>query len=73
MEICDGDLVKVTNLNVYSNTDGAKLRVGFKAPKGEAFAVLLMGTIDKEAELKPEYFEKMLNDLGWVKKSEQTD
>lgn len=67
-DLCAGDATFAKSFQKISRGDnGAQMTAGFKAPKGREFVVLLLG--DVEAGQSWVDIEKMLNDLGFYRKS----
>lgn len=70
MEIQIGDTLLTTTLKVRDQPKNYNIEASFKAPKGKAFVVLLLGVADETSEFSP---EKALNDLGWFFQPEKLD
>lgn len=70
MHLNDGDATFVGSFNKVAWTeDGRKVTFGFKAPRGEQFAVLLLGSAPKDAEDFD--IEAALNRLGFFRREPQ--
>jgi len=67
LNIGDASFAK-TFSKVSRSDDGAQLTASFKAPKGQEFVVLLLGTT--EAGQSWVDVEKMLNELGFYYKEQ---
>lgn len=59
-----GDLVNMTACTIVS--DDGDLRLSYRAPKGERFVFLLLGSEPKDGS-KPLDGEAIMKHMGWVK------
>lgn len=62
MDMRVGDVVLTTSLKIRDQPVKPTLELGYKAPKGEGFVVMILGTTDGKT---PFDAEKALNALGW--------
>lgn len=71
MELFDGDATFCNSFNKVGFTEtGGKFTFAFKAPKGETFVVMLLGTAPKDAQ---DYdCEAALNRLGFFRNTDES-
>lgn len=60
-----GDVIRVRSLRAIRRNDDGKwvAQIGYAAPKGQDFVVLLLGTASHEEVFEP---DKALNAMGWA-------
>lgn len=58
-----GDVIRTRNVRSYFGNPEIRGHAEFKAPKGEMFVLLLLGTESKDKPLDP---DARLEELGWV-------
>jgi hypothetical protein len=63
-----GDVILTSSITARDRPANPNFQAGFKAPKGQAFAMLFLGATDGEDGFDP---EKALNAMGWYRKDDQ--
>lgn len=62
-----GDAILTTSVTVRDQPTKPTLQVSYKAPRGEAFVMLILGTTDGKSEFS---VDEALNELGWYFKGD---